>query len=58
MSSLSMKGNEASVVAPGDLESLDAADQEGHSTVFNTIVNIICTTVRLGLNLRSLSDFA
>ena len=43
--SSNMKSTDGSAV-PGDVDSIDNFDVGGHSSVWHTIVNIVCTTVR------------
>lgn len=44
MSSLNMKSADGNAM-PGDVDSVDNLDVGGHSSVWHTIVNIVCTTV-------------
>lgn len=43
--SSNMKSTDGSAI-PGDVDSIDNFDVGGHSSVWHTIVNIVCTTVR------------
>lgn len=46
--SSNMKSTDGSAI-PGDVDSIDNFDVGGHSSVWHTIVNIVCTTVGVGM---------